>query len=126
MNNQLLTLQTDLGRVALFFTELASLGQFSHRVTMSVCVCVCLSVFAMGNLKTWKDGKLETQKLGNLVTRKVRNSETQKHGTPPPHFCAFWYWCCYPHCSRYSVSPICQILKNYFAHDCIGLKQKTK
>ena len=28
----------------LVFTELASLGQFSHKVAMTVCVCVCVSV----------------------------------------------------------------------------------
>ena len=30
-------------RDSLIFTASASLGRFSHRVAMSVCLCVCLS-----------------------------------------------------------------------------------
>ena len=36
------------------FTESAPLGQFSHRVALSVCLSVCLSVWMSGCLRHWE------------------------------------------------------------------------
>ena len=75
----------------IFFTELAPLGQFSHRVAMSVCISVCLSDCVIGCIFfqpligpeiTWSVPRPLIGPLppllpvGNLKTWKLKNWET--------------------------------------------------
>ena len=102
------------GTIIIIFTNSAPLGRVGQRVAMSVCLFVCLSVYAIGCSfvrpligpdMTWsvpgfslvlppslscKLGNLETWKLTNLVIQKIKNLETLTHPTPPPtkkYFC---------------------------------------
>ena len=51
-----------------FFTELAPLGRFSHRVAMSRCLSVCLSVCQFGPRKLF----FKTSSKKNLHAKKMQ------------------------------------------------------
>ena len=84
----------------LYFSLNWPLRRFSHRVVMSVSVSVWVYVFFLFIYYLLYFNTC----LGKVVFFPKLSNE-------PPHQ---WYWCCYPHRSRDSVSPEGGIFFAYF------------
>ena len=76
----------------LLFTESAPLGRFSHRVTMSVCLCVSVSVCLRHQMQFFLGLSLVLRShdhfpgLSFVLPPSLPPSETRKLGNPPPRF----------------------------------------